>query len=406
MSNSLTLNAATTHGRIKKNNSTATHSKALADIEDLAKTWNYREFERRAAAGQSVIWGGSSWEAPLIRACGTIPIPFGLLWAKDSKAAEQVAENYHQIPSEFCSMIKSMIGRLHVNKDSSIRRILYFGSTCEPISMVLEKARADNYEIYILDAATAFKLQERRDALVTFLVKELEKVAIWLTGKPVDQDRLRAELRLKNQVNKKLRTLLDLRLKNPFYFTAAPTRRFLAGANNYMGNPERYLQILDQAIAELTEAAKTPDNRFYIPLIVAGGDGGSGLIDAIEESRGAIVGFVVMSTTDFREDLPPLEAIAHYLFDAQLKGELGEGAGASATLRYRRIEELLKKTGARGIVSSFVTACPYGSVVQQLERNHFRKLGIPIVGLEHSVHKEPATEEQVMKVKTFIDMLS
>jgi hypothetical protein len=53
-----------------------------------------------------------------------------------------------------------------------------------------------------------------------------------------------------------------------------------------------------------------------------------------------------------------------------------------------------------------LTACPYASVVQQLERNYFKKQGIPMVALEGTVHNEPPTEEQVMKVKTFIDMLS
>jgi len=85
---------------------------------------------------------------------------------------------------------------------------------------------------------------------------------------------------------------------------------------------------------------------------------------------------------------------------------LGEGAGASATHRKVRVEELLKETGARGIINSIVTACPYASVVQQLERNYFKKQGIPMVALENTVHNEPPTEEQVMKVKTFIDMLS
>jgi hypothetical protein len=155
-----TSNSATTYGRIKTDNSTAANSKALADIEALAKTWNYEEFERRAAAGQSVVWGGSSWEAPLLRACDT------------------------------------------------------------------------------------------------------------------------------------------------------------------------------------------------------------------------------------------------------LRGELGEASGASAIHRRIRVEELVKKTGARGIINTIITACPYASVVQQLERNYFKKQGIPMVALEGTVHSDPPTEEQIMKVRTFIDMLS
>jgi hypothetical protein len=116
---------------------------------------------------------------------------------------------------------------------------------------------------------------------------------------------------------------------------------------------------------------------------------------------------VIHSTSDFREDIPPLESVAQYLFDAQLKGELGEGAGASATLRRRRIEEIVQETSARGIISSFVTGCPYGSVVQGIEREYFKKKGVPLVTIEHTVHaEEPPTEEQVTRIKAFIEMLS
>jgi benzoyl-CoA reductase/2-hydroxyglutaryl-CoA dehydratase subunit BcrC/BadD/HgdB len=306
-------------------------------------------------------------------------------------------------------MIKTIIGRLHTLKtETKIRRIINFGSGCEPICMVYEHARKEGFEIHTIDAATAFNPGDITPELVAFLGKELEKLAIWLTGKPVDQDRLREELRLKNRINQKLRTILDLRLKNPFYFTAGPTMRLLMGGVSFLGDPERYSQILDQAIAELEEAAKTPDTRFHVPLVLAGGGGigGTGLINAIEESRGAILGFVLLSTTDYREDIPPLEAIAHFLFESQLKGELGEASGASAIHRRIRVEELVKKTGARGIINTIITACPYASVVQQLERNYFKKQGIPMVALEGTVHNEPPTEEQIMKVKTFIDMLS
>ena len=48
-----------------------------------------------------------------------------------------------------------------------------------------------------IDSATAFKVGERREELVAFLVNELQKVAIWLTGKPVDEDLLSKELKFK-----------------------------------------------------------------------------------------------------------------------------------------------------------------------------------------------------------------
>jgi benzoyl-CoA reductase/2-hydroxyglutaryl-CoA dehydratase subunit BcrC/BadD/HgdB len=297
-----------------------------------------------------------------------------------------------------------------LKQNDPIKRIVVFGSTCEPIGISLEHARRLGYDIFTIDAATAFKPEERRDVLVKFLVKELEKLAVWLTGKPADEAKVLAEIKLKNRISRKIRRILELRIKNPFFLASLPTLQVLFGSVHYYGNPEKFSDILDQLTEELIEAGKNPPDRPYIPLVLAGliGGivGGGGLLNAIEESDGVILGWVLFCTSDFREDVPPLESIAHYLFDAQVKGELGEGAGASATYRRVRVEELVKETKARGIISSFVTGCPYGSVVQGLEREYFKKQGVPLVALETTVHDQPPTEEQITRVKAFIEMLS
>jgi len=168
----------------------AASSEAVKTLGELQKGYSLERIEGWAREGRSVIWGGNSWEAPLIRACDTTPVGFAELWKEDSLHAESVAENYHQIPGEICSMIKAMIGRLHLRKDNAIKRILFFGSTCEPISMVLDHAKHDGYDVHCIDAATAFKEGERRVELVNFLINELQKVSLWLTGKRVDEDRL------------------------------------------------------------------------------------------------------------------------------------------------------------------------------------------------------------------------
>ncbi|AHF92407.1 2-hydroxyglutaryl-CoA dehydratase [Opitutaceae bacterium TAV5] len=382
-------------------------SQAIRDLDELTKKWNLKHFEELVDQGRRAVWGGGSWDSPLLRATDTIGVPFMELWRHDSKHAEHVAENHFQVPAEFCSMIKAMIGRLHLKKYDKIRRILYFGSTCEPINMVLEHSRHDGYELHCYEAATAFKVGERREEMVRFFVNELRKTAVWLQGKPVDEDRLAGEIRLKNQVLRKVRRIMDLRLKRPYDLGSIPTLRINMGANHLFGNPVKFNEILDRLIIELEEAAKTPETRPYLPLVLAGGaPGGVSFFELLEKSNAVIVGLVIQGTSTYREDVPPLESLAHYLFDAQLRGELGEGAGASATLRRRRVEEIVKHTGARGLISSAITACPYASVVQQLERNYFRKQGFPIVGLEHTVHTEPATEEQTMKVRAFLEQLA
>jgi benzoyl-CoA reductase/2-hydroxyglutaryl-CoA dehydratase subunit BcrC/BadD/HgdB len=348
-----------------------------------------------------------SWEAPLLYACDTIPVSIAELWRDDSREAETVGENHFQVPAEYCSMIKAMIGRLHLRKHEKIKRVLYFGSTCEPISNVLELAKSDGYETWCIENVTVFKPEDKRPEVVSFLADELQRVAVWLTGKPVDEERLKAEIRRKNLISRKIRHILDLRLKSPFYLTSLPTLQVLLGSNHYFGNAEEFIRILDLLIEELEFAALTPETRSYIPLVLAGGAaGGGGILKVIEESNAAILGWVIAGTEEYPEDIPPLEAMAHYVLDAQGRGELGEGAGTSATYRRFHIEKLYRQTGARGIIASAITGCPYGSVVQQTEREYFKEQGIPIITLESSVHKERPTEEQVMRVKTFVEMLS
>ncbi|HEY3426521.1 MAG TPA: 2-hydroxyacyl-CoA dehydratase family protein [Negativicutes bacterium] len=381
-------------------------SPAVEKLEKLRKSYTIAGIERLVAQGKKAIWGGNSWEAPLIYACDTIPVAMNELWRYESRAAESVGENYFQIPPEFCSMIKAMIGRLHLRAPDPINKILYFGSCCEPIVNVLELAKIDNYDVYCIENITSFKTEDKRPEVLAFLVRELQGVILWLNkGKPLDEEKLWTEIKRKNLVSQKIRTILDLRLKAPLYLSSISTMQVILGANHYFGQPEKYIALLDMLIDELTVAAHTHEDRYFIPIVFAGGGGGGmGILKVIEESHGAVVGWVVAGTEDYRLDVPPLESIAHYLLDAQIRGELGEGAGTSATYRKYRVEELIKKNHAKGVISLSITGCPYGSVVQKNERDYFQSLGIPIITLESNVHNERPAEEQIMRVKAFFEM--
>jgi benzoyl-CoA reductase/2-hydroxyglutaryl-CoA dehydratase subunit BcrC/BadD/HgdB len=395
---------------VRQNHALPKQPKAAERLDALRKSYTLAAAQQAVAEGESVVWGGTFWESPLLHACDTQTVNLAELWREDSYKSEAIAESHFQIPSEFCSMIKTIIGRLRTLKDNNIKRILYFGSICEPIAMVLEHARRDAYELHIIETVTSFNPGDKRPEMVLFLVKELQKVSVWLTGKPADEDRVRAEIRRKNTIARKLRRILQLRLKSPFYLPSAQLLPLLVGEAHYYGNVAEFEAVLDQFIVELEEAAKTPETEPYIPLLLAGlfgaSQSGATLLKSIEDSRGFVAGFVIHSSADYREDIPPLEALAHYVFDAQSRGELGEVCGASATHRRIRVEELLKETGSRGIISSSTTGCPYGSMVQQLERDYFKKNGIPLIALETTVHNELPTEEQITRVKAFIEMLS
>jgi len=162
---------------------------SVAKLLRLAKSYTFHDVEESVRSGKQAIWGGTSWELPLIYACDTIPVSIMELWREDSHATEAIAEGYFQIPNESCSMIKTMIGRLHLRKDSeSIKRILAFNAVCEPISIVLEMARQEGYDVHLIEGVSTFKERDKRPEVVQFVTAELQKVAIWLTGKPVDRD--------------------------------------------------------------------------------------------------------------------------------------------------------------------------------------------------------------------------
>jgi benzoyl-CoA reductase/2-hydroxyglutaryl-CoA dehydratase subunit BcrC/BadD/HgdB len=380
-------------------------SPAHRALQELIQGYSIASVEAKVHAGARAAWGGHAWDLPLVAATGTIPLGFSELWKEGSREAELVAENDLQIPAEYCSMIKAWLGRLHLKPDSPIRRLFYFGSLCEPGNNALELATRDGYELFCIETVTAFRPEDKRPEVVDFLADELRLLAKWLLGVPLDPELLRAEIVLQNRLLGKLELLLELRRAAPFLVRSIPTLQLISGTHHRYGDVQRFEAVLDLFIAELTQAGKTPETRRVIPLVLAGG-GSPGILQVIEESDAAILGWGAATTTRYDETIDPFDAVAHYVLDAQSRGELGEGAGASATFRRFHLEKLVRETGAHGLVTATVTGCPYGSIVQQTEREHFKRLGIPIIALESSVHKERPTEEQVTRLQAFLEMLS
>ena len=63
--------------------------------------------------------------------------------------------------------------------------------------------------------ATNTNYDGRYDELKGFLAKELDDLAVWLTGKPVDQEKMKVEIKRMNRIFKKVRKIMELRVKNP-----------------------------------------------------------------------------------------------------------------------------------------------------------------------------------------------
>ena len=312
-------------------------------LDALAATYRWDDVEASARAGTPVVTGMNPWWAPLIRACGGIPANDMARMRNRSHEAVSLAESYFHIPSEFCTVIKSQIGglglRMRQPGGTAVRKILQFGGACEPSVTVGELARADGYDLHVVQPLTAFKMDPaRRPEYVAFYEEEARRVARWLCGHDVDEDRLGDLIRKKNEVTLRIIKVLDLRLANPMYFPMTRVSQLLLASGDYHSvtnfdqNREIFVEMLDSLIAELQWAAHQPVAPF-VPLVLAGNMFNMDVTKTIDQSGGAIVGSLMAITTLYREDIPPLQALAEFLLDMQLKGESSDQAGAVASAR-------------------------------------------------------------------------
>ena len=356
--------------------------------------------------GRQPVLGYVFGWAPLMRACD-IPGGKGLFGLnQDSHNAVGVAEDYFQIPPEACTFMKLKLGAHHMEDQrhggKKTGRIVHFGGDCEPEVMAQELLRSDGYEVFIVEPLTVFKMDPaRRDEYVRFYAKEAQRLAIWLTGKPTDEDRLREEIKSRNIIIRKIQGMMKLRLHNPFYVPLVQVN-LIGQLSNNKRHEKAFITALDLLIEELTEVAKGP-RPFHIPLVLVGVMHCEDLYAAIDETIGAVVCGSIPQL--YREDLPPLEALGDYLLEMQLRGDMHDKCGGVISLRRHRIERELKEFGARGVIVGGTTNCPYLAIAREMEYEYFTKKGVPVLVLDGTAHSDPATEEQKMRLRAFLEMM-
>ena len=381
------------------------YSKAVNKLLDLSEN-HIPDAEKAFTGGKKAIWCGAvGWVVPLVYACDTIPVAFGEMGRLSDRDVMLIAEDYYQFPIETCSMVKCVVGQWHLRKDKSgIKRILGNSSACEPYNQAWEVMKSQGYDVYNNDIIYRGKTVDgkRLDKLVDFFVGEIHGVVEWLTGSSeIDEIKLAFELKRKNRLLEKMRKILDLRLKHPLYVKSLATIQMLnVGLNNYFGKPEEYEEALDLLIEELE--AKPVDEaelKKVIPLVWAGGTGQEfGIYEAIDQAGGALLGLRSVPFKDFREDIPPVEALARYVYDNQ-----GAGAGIFA----RNVIELeLEKTNAQGLILYGYIGCSFASVDREMWREYFHKKGIPSINLEGSFQTGAPSGQVLTRVKAFVEMLS
>jgi benzoyl-CoA reductase/2-hydroxyglutaryl-CoA dehydratase subunit BcrC/BadD/HgdB len=382
------------------------YSPATAKLLDLSNSYIADAEAAFYAGKKNAIYAGGGWEAPLIYSLDTIPIAYGEMGRLSDHETMSISEDNYQFPVETCSMVKCVVGQWHLrrNKKNGIKRILGSSSACEPYNMAWEVMKKEGFDVHNIDVIyrSASTHGKRLDQLVDFFVDEIYGVVEWLTGsRKFDEDKLRFELKRKNRMLDKVRKILDLRLKHPFYLKTLPTILLLnVGLNAYFGKPEEYEAVLDGLIGELS-SRKVDQSEIdrVIPLVWAGGTGQEfGVYEAIDQAGGALLGLRSVPMKAYREDIPPVQALARWMYD--------NSRGGAGVYWRNVLEQEVSKVKARGIVLYGVIGCSFQSIDKEMWRSYFHEKGIPSINLEGSFQTGAPTGQLMTRVKAFIEMLS
>lgn len=376
------------------------YSKAVKLLYNLALSYVY-DAEEAYRRGKNAVWAWGNTEAPLFYACDAIPVAFTELGRLGSPDAMSVAEDYYQIPREACSMVKMTIGEWHLHK-GGIRKILGNSASCEPYNIIMEIIKKEGYDVHTVD--TIYRPpqmdEERYRHLEDFYVNELRETAEWISGKPLDEDKLEREIRRRNRYMHKVRRIMELRLQHPTYIRSLATMFLLMGSGHYFGKPDEYEEVLDRLLEEMSALGPEPADQ-VVPLVWSGARGQEfGVYQAIDEAGGAILGWMIPTPyeKDYEEGGDPLRSLVRY----QLQGY---NAGATS-YRCIGLERHVKHVKAKGIVLYGYVGCSFSGIDRELQREYFRKRGVPSISLDGTFQVGPPSGQLITRVKAFVEMLS
>jgi benzoyl-CoA reductase/2-hydroxyglutaryl-CoA dehydratase subunit BcrC/BadD/HgdB len=300
-------------------------------------------------------------------------------------------------------MVGGVLGEFYLRLGRTVKRLATYNAMCEPLNIAWELLKDEGFDIYRVEALNrpnAHDDPERVALMEEYLRRDLLGLAVWLQGKPVDEDRLALEIRRINRLFSKVRKVLKLRLQNPFYLRSLATMYLILGTAHYFGKPEVYEEVLDGLIDELETAPEVPSpTGRIVRLAWVGGRGQEfGVYKAIDDAGGAITQWHTPDewTKDYREDLPPLHAYADYIISARM--------GGSPIRRLENIKENMGVYGARGMLFYSYVGCSFGGIHKEIQRDFFQKLGVPSIALEGSFQVGPPTGQLLTRIRAFIEM--
>lgn len=379
------------------------YSEGVKRLFDLALTYLERADQAYENGGKAV-WSIGIFDTPLILACDHIPVAYPELGRLGNIHSVSTAEDHLQVPRETCPMVKSSMGELVLRKGRSFKRVLGFGNFCESYNTGLEVMKEEGYDVYFVDMPYIPKelTPARQAESLKYIKRELVSLAEWMSG-TLNEERLGEELRRMNTIARKIRHILALRLKKPFYIRSLAALYIIMGSGHYFGAPDEFMTVLDMLTEELEDESHEPyRGEKVIPLVWSGGRGQEfGIYKTVDDYNGAVLGWVVGNPLwkEFDESLPPLDSMAKFILEGMIVG------GANKFFRMP-MEEQVKLVNAKGVIFYGFFGCSFISVDFELMREYFQRKGIPSLILEGSFQVGTPTGQVMTRVKAFMEMLS
>lgn len=378
------------------------HSPAAKKLINLVIDHFDAAFEK-ARNGKQVIWHNAPGR-PLIYACDTIPLDLADLGRYGSDAYIAEAERFFQIPAETCAMVKAVAGGLYQYKEENITKIVDNGLRCEPEITILSTLDRYGYDCFIMETfQRPLDNNPRRVSLVEQTYRdEYERIAKWLTGKEVDKEKLRAELKRTNRIRHKVRKLLELEKNHNTYYRTIPIFLAYNGVDSYYGQPDEYESIIDEMIEEIS---RIPEGSYHddklVKLVWSGARGVDfSVYNTVDIAGGTIAGWNLPANlySDYDITIDPLDALVKFEVKSGRSNNMDEACAFDANLA--------KEVGAKGEILFLTLGCTLLTVSVEMKRIHLNSIGIPTLSLAGIAQIGEVTGQTMTRLKAFIEMLS
>lgn len=379
------------------------HSPAIREFLDLF-LHHIEHAEEEAKQGKKVVFYSTQQYFPLAYAADTIPIyppemARTILQQDTNRAVDDL-----MIPEETCNMVKQMFGGYYKWKDSAIKTIVTDGIHCQPQHTAIVNMTRFGYTFYLMDdlghPLTKDPDRIQRQNEITY--KELVRLADFLTdGKGIDPAKLQFELDRANRINEKGQLLQQLQRKHKSYMRSLPTMLILSGCEHYMGQPEKFEEILDKVIAEFQNLPEDAWNDDLVPLVWSGPRGVDfSVYHSVDVSGGFIQAW--WGPIGKKKVYPKLENPLEAWFDEQ--SEHGEVLGIKESLN--GIEERFKKTGCKGIIVFITLGCTRATINNEVKRRYLTDKNIPSISIAGGGQVGDAAGQVLTRIKAFVEMVS